>query len=247
LTMITQITLEIEYLPPLQGWTGQRAQAWFLRWVGQNAPELATQLHAGSTRKPYTVSPIDMDDARARLRITSLNPALTELLNDSPPFAHGDQAYSVKEVARESRSFPDLLRLGETGNLPALQFWTPTAFRSGGREITLPLPELVFGSLIQAWDSFSPLRLPLQLRAVAAEHITIARHAIHTRHVSFPHRGETAQRVGFVGRVWFGHNRGIDPVALRFLCALLHFAPFAGVGVGTAAGMGGVRVLSSAS
>lgn len=234
------LTLRIDGLPPLSGWTGHRAQAYLLRWIAQAAPEIATRLHDANGRKPYTVSPIEQIEDKSLIRVSTLDPALTALLTDPPPFIHVGVPYSVTEQGRETATFAELLRLGETGTFPPLHFQTPTAFRSQGMEINLPLPELVFGSLIHAWDSFSPLRLPLQLREFAAQHITLTRHSIHTRRVAFRHRGLETQRTGFVGRVQFGVKAGSDPVAVRFLAALLHFAPYAGVGAWTTAGMGQV-------
>jgi CRISPR/Cas system endoribonuclease Cas6 (RAMP superfamily) len=234
------LTLRIDGLPPLSGWTGHWAQAWLLRWIGQSAPEHAARLHDDKGRKPYTVSPIAQLESGSLIRVTTLDPMLTAILMNPPPFSYAGVAYAVSESGRATSTFAELLRLGETGTLPLLHFQTPTAFRSQGMEINLPLPELVFGSLIHAWDSFSPLRLPLQLREFAAQHVTLTRHSIHTRRVTFRHRGLETQRTGFVGRVQFGVKSNSDPVAIRFLAALLHFAPYAGVGAWTTAGMGQV-------
>lgn len=241
---LSAIILQIEELPPLQGWTGHRTQAWLLRWIQRSAPEVAARLHNTNARKPYTISPLVWENETCLLRVTTLDPALAPLLIDPIPFEHSDKSYAAREIRRESASFSEILRAGEsTEILPDLHCWTPTAFRSMKMEINLPLPELVFGSLIHAWDSFSPLLLPMQLRRIAAESITITRHSLHTRRIMFPHRGEEGKRTGFIGRVRFGGSAGLDPVALRFFSVLLRLAPYAGLGIGTAAGMGQVRLL----
>ena len=128
----------------------------------------------------------------------------------------------------------------------AWEFATPTAFHQNGLTMPLPLPGLVFGSLIQAWDHFSPLPLPVVLGSFVEQNVGISRHRLATRLVKF---GSKEQHIGFVGttdyRIVPEHSElpSSDFVQrVRLLAMLSQFAFFAGVGIRTTVGMGQTRV-----
>ena len=125
-----------------------------------------------------------------------------------------------------------------------LQFTTPTTFHSQGRSMPLPLPRLVFGSLLDRWNAFAPLRIDPEILVVVEQACTIARYDLRTEAV--PLGG--GLQIGFVGRCTYGlpPGRGIRPAdeyAWRVLHLLANFAFFAGVGAKTTMGMGTVRML----
>ncbi|NBT20456.1 MAG: CRISPR system precrRNA processing endoribonuclease RAMP protein Cas6, partial [Proteobacteria bacterium] len=125
-----------------------------------------------------------------------------------------------------------------------LQFTTPTTFHSQGRSMPLPLPRLVFGSLLDRWNAFAPLRIDPEILVVVEQACTIARYDLRTEAV--PLGG--GLQIGFVGRCTYGlpPGRGIRPAdeyAWRVLHLLASFAFFAGVGAKTTMGMGTVRML----
>lgn len=123
----------------------------------------------------------------------------------------------------------------------ALQFTSPTAFHSEERTQPLPLPELVFGNLLQRWNAFSPLAFPQELRRYAHECLAVQRFRIESRAVPYKENG---LRVGFVGEVVFT-ALNFDRYWLGQLHALAAFSLFSGVGVQTSAGMGQCRPLPS--
>ncbi|MGQ9492671.1 MAG: CRISPR system precrRNA processing endoribonuclease RAMP protein Cas6 [Anaerolineae bacterium] len=127
-----------------------------------------------------------------------------------------------------------------------LTFASPTAFHrtapssptQRGEEakqvtVPLPLPELVFGSLLMRWNAFAPLILPDEVRRYAQECLAVSRYRLQTHMVRF---GE-AMSVGFTGQcqytalVW-------DPYWLRALQLLASHAFYSGVGLHTTVGMG---------
>lgn len=141
-----------------------------------------------------------------------------------------------------------------------LEFASPTAFHhtlspsplsrspsvqrsgegSGGEEVRqvtvpLPLPELVFGSLLTRWNAFAPLTLPEEVRRYAQECLAVSRYRLQTRMLQFG----MAKSVGFVGEcqytalVW-------DPYWLRAISLLAAYAFYSGVGIRTTVGMGQV-------
>jgi len=119
----------------------------------------------------------------------------------------------------------------------SLVFTSPTSFRTQGRTMPLPLPELVFGSLLERWNAFAPLALPEEVRRFAQECLAVSRFDLATRPVPGKDGG---LRVGAVGRITYA-ALNTDRYWLSLLQTLAAFALFSGVGAGTAAGLGQCR------
>lgn len=119
-----------------------------------------------------------------------------------------------------------------------LQFASPTAFKQAGKAQLFPLPDLVFGSLLDKWNTFAPLALPEETRRFAAECLAVSRFDLETH--AAPFKSEGVLKSGAVGQVTFvALNR--DRYWLAIINLLADFALFAGVGVSTALGMGQAR------
>jgi CRISPR-associated endoribonuclease Cas6 len=230
-------------------WAGPYAQAWYLRWVADQAPELAHTLHAVNARKPYALG-IDMRSGWLRLTSYDLHQAplptpaeAAEAVTDLPTLTLLGHRFRLERTAYRTITFAALIRAGgDDATLPALTFETPTLFRSGGLDSPLPTPDLVFGGLARHWDAICPLPLPITLKPFIEQYVAIADASIRTRRVRVPHKGG---RVGFIGRVRFQvttRGQQADPRAAHLLAALLRFAPYVGVGAGTAAGFGSVTI-----
>jgi len=101
----------------------------------------------------------------------------------------------------------------------------------------LPLPELVFGSVLDRWQPFSPVALHPDVRRVAAEAVVLSRHRLRTR--GMPHK-EGMVQIGFTGQAIFS-ALSRDQYWLNVLQLLAAFAFYSGVGYLTAAGFGQVR------
>jgi CRISPR-associated endoribonuclease Cas6 len=249
---------------PMPRLLGRAAQAWLLDQVRQADPSFAEALHSGQTRRPYTISaPRGTPEARW-LRITSVSADLTALLVEKvlpqieqQPIRLAEVRVKVTGVDIENHAWAgqsDFETLAycafdrETSQF-RMEFATPTAFHRAGLTIPLPLPPLVYASLIQGWNAFSPLPLPVKLMDFVESHIGIARHRIVTQMAQF---GERERHVGFTGTTQFV----VAPQARTTLSAdayrqiiqtldlLTEFAFYAGVGVRTAVGMGQVRPIS---
>lgn len=118
-----------------------------------------------------------------------------------------------------------------------LQFTSPTAFKSQERHVPLPLPDLVFGSLIERWNAFAPLAFPVEVKRYAAECLAISRFDLTSR----PAPGkEGGVRVGGVGQITYT-TLNYDRYWMSVIHTLAAFALFSGVGIQTAAGMGQCR------
>ncbi|MCX7671052.1 MAG: CRISPR system precrRNA processing endoribonuclease RAMP protein Cas6 [Anaerolineae bacterium] len=118
-----------------------------------------------------------------------------------------------------------------------LEFASPTAFKSQEMQVPIPLPGLVFGSLVERWNAFAPLALDPDLRRFAAERVAISRYHLESRPVPTKNG---ALRVGGVGWVTYTVLDD-DRYALAGLNILADFALFSGVGVQTGTGMGQCR------
>lgn len=118
-----------------------------------------------------------------------------------------------------------------------LEFVSPTAFKSQEMQMPVPLPGLVFGSLVERWNSFSTVALDPDLRRFANERVAISRYRLESWPI--PTKGG-ALRIGGVGQVTYT-ALDTDRYALAALNILADFALFSGVGVQTVTGMGQCR------
>jgi len=146
----------------------------------------------------------------------------------------------VKEVERNtSPSFPSFQNLlsdtGEESRI-SLQFLSPTAFKVKGSSLPFPLPELVFSSLLQRWESFSPVALPLNL-VDCFPSIRVSRYELKTGLVPF----SKFKAIGFTGKVVYELPTEVPQAIIRAFNCLADFAFYSGVGWKTTMGMGQTR------
>lgn len=248
-------------LPP---YLGRATQSCFYELIRAADPVLATALHAADGPKGFTSSdllrPLALraDEPRPirEWRLTSFDPQLTSLLRTRVLPAVADaghvwidhQRWQVEAIADGPTAHPwagsqDPATLvstycGPVNPLPSLNlgftFHSPTTFRSQGRNIPLPLPEMVFGSLLDRWNATQSTALSRDLRQFAGDEVGITRYRLSTVLVPIE---QGAGQVGFVGecryQVWQA-----DPANLRLLHLLAAFAFWAGVGYKTTWGLG---------
>jgi len=123
-----------------------------------------------------------------------------------------------------------------------LQFTSPVTFKTGGKHQPLPLPELVFGSLLDRWNAFAPLAFPPEVRRYAAECLAVSAFKLSSRRVDAKSRG---LRLGAVGQVTYT-SLNYDRYWMSVLHTLAACAQFSGVGAGTSLGLGQCRVVEAA-
>ena len=141
----------------------------------------------------------------------------------------------------EELAAAQLLQSGRPDRRVTLRFGSPTAFKSGGVQIPIPLPNLVFGSLVERWNAFSPVVLSPEVRRFGEELIAVSRYDLRSLPVAHKHG---ALRIGGVGEVTYTALGG-DRYWHAAMQMLADFALFSGVGVQTATGMGQVRRVGS--
>ncbi len=168
---------------------------------------------------------IELDGLPFRILQAAINPA--------------DHLWAASETYTGIAS-PYLMAAKQPPRRIHLRLASPTTFKTGGRHLPIPLPELVFGSLLTRWNAFAPLALPQETRRYAAECLTIQHYRLRSLSVDAKAGG---RRIGAVGQVTF-YTLNYDRYWMSVLHTLARFALFAGVGAGTPQGLGQVRPLT---
>ena len=263
------ITVETDTERQLPRNVGRAHYAATLQRLQTVAPRLVTAIHDSDGPKPLTCSDIlngrsNRDGTRLEvgkpyyLRITgltqSVSEALLEALIEKPPDAMelarhplrmtGSTAEEADHGWAGSTTYETLVagQMLPGASMPkqvTMQFASPTAFKQAGRQMPLPLPDLVFGSLVERWNAFSPLALSPEMRRFGAEMLVLTRYRLQSRPVV---QKNGALRVGGVGTASY-RALGGDRYWLATMRMLAVFARYSGVGVQTATGMGQARRL----
>jgi CRISPR-associated endoribonuclease Cas6 len=238
-----------------------------LRWIDAVDPALAARIHDEEGPKPLTVSNVaglghgrfsKVDPERAYyLRVTVLTADLETLaaawtpaqLEEIDLDGHAWQVTALASAANadpwagtasyEELAAPLLERHSALPDRWELQFATPVTFRRRGLNMPLPLPELVFGSLLDRWNAFAPIALPEEVRRYAEECLALSRYDLQS--LAGPTSGGALQ-IGGVGRCTYkAMNR--DRYWQACIDTLARFACYAGVGAATTRGFGQTRLL----
>ena len=221
--------------------------AYVLRYTALTAPVAAALATAFAPGDTLTFEGVD-------LRVEALAPDHSALRMGEAGSALGDP--QSPDSARSPSPWPgsddyDALaarHLRPSGPAPAsawtLLFASPTAFRSQGLTQALPLPSLVFGSLVARWNAFAPVALPEEeVRRYTQECVAISRFALRSAPGWTRGQGDArGMRIGAIGEVTYcALNR--DRYWLAVLGLLAGFARYAGLGMLTTMGMGQVRAV----
>ncbi len=140
------------------------------------------------------------------------------------------------QTSYEALAAPWLLGRAQPERKITLQFASPTTFKSGGKNVPVPLPEWVFGSLLEKWNAFAPVALPGEARRFAAECLALSRYELGTRGLPL----KDGVKIGAVGQATYTALNN-DRYWLSLMNLLADFALYAGVGAGTTMGLGQCR------
>jgi CRISPR-associated endoribonuclease Cas6 len=116
-----------------------------------------------------------------------------------------------------------------------LTFSTPTAFRQGQYDTTLPTRESVFNSLLSRWNKYSGIEFP----QIAIESVFPSFVNIHTEILA----DSRSKFIGILGEVTYKILGTVEPIQIKQINALADFALYTGVGRKTTMGMGMARRL----
>ena len=251
------------------------------RFIKEKDPELATSLQRYAQQRPYTVSDLYVykngprgNNGRieiipgneCQIRITSMFNPLSELLL-SKIVTHLPQTLNLnRSVFRELRlseenawdgqsSFNEIVNnAGDSrGASVTLDFNSPTAFRSGQVDLTLPTPDQVWRSLWWRWNAFAPpdLHIDPLWPEFTANCIIVSDYCLKSRKVTFKN-GSKGAATGATGQATYrllhkkhcGQYASFRPGADKVLRTLAGFALYSGVGHHTTIGLGQTRWLS---
>jgi CRISPR-associated endoribonuclease Cas6 len=242
---------------------GYHAYALFLNLLRLSQPSLAEALHGLDGPKPFTVSPLRGKFGRAEnglrllpqssyyLRLTFLSSEiLAHFLDGALKWGNntlelGPALLRIQGIdtlckgnpAASFQSYQDILDGASAERHIELKFLSPTAFRSGGkRNVVFPEPELVFGSYLNRWQAFSPVKLEGSISSWLGR-MVVTRYKLETHILHFG----SYQEVGFTGRCTFELDRNIPQEVVVALNALADFAFYCGTGAKTTMGMGQTR------
>ena len=111
---------------------------------------------------------------------------------------------------------------------PYLYFYfkTPVVFKRGEMDYPLPEPRLVFKSLLNKWNYFSPFKVKVDLRKTLEEKICIIFAGIRTHKITL---SLGSGITGFTGKAVF-YGRNLTDEELLWLNILGEFSNYAGVG-----------------
>ncbi len=240
---------------------GQRGNALFLDLVREADAAMSSRLHDMRAPKPYTVSSLmgDMEslgEGRLRLsrgkpyslRFTLLDDDLIRLWREE--LLPGMQGRTLRlggasllvTAAREKAVHADdlyrecIVSRKAPPRRITLRFLSPTAFRSGGRNVLFPLPRMVWQSANRAWSEISRVDLGANLHLLADEYAHASRFSLATRILHF----DRYRQVGVVGNCEYMLATENEDLR-RALHLLSRFSEYCGLGMKTTMGMGQVR------
>lgn len=262
LSVVVKVRAQAEAsLPPH---SGQIIYNVWLGWLGARDPELAKYWHDSQGLKPYTCSTLICTNPRtmqcgdeAWFRITTLEKGVTNILYDyleQPPqtIIIGETAFDVLSITASpqqhhwsnSINYEDIVAthlLKETNPERRLkiEFVTPVVFNQNHMNMPFPLPELVFGSLIDKWNAFSPISIRQDIREFCYSGLGVSYFNLRSRRSQIL---EQNQPVGGKGDVQYVVTR-YDRYWTSIIQLLTDYAFYAGVGRFTTLGLGQARRL----
>jgi CRISPR-associated endoribonuclease Cas6 len=261
------LALETNQSASLPRHLGRANYAATLACLQEMYPGLAMRLHSNPDTKPITCSGLFDAHAKQEqyhvtpgkaylVRITGLDSEVSQALYHSlmvarpavwvlnghefpiiGSFCDVDNHNWSGHTTYQSLAAMYALRDSSPSRHITLEFSSPTSFRSRGVHLPLPLPSLVFGSLADRWNQFSPVKLDSTLRTFSEEMVGITRYRIESRLVPYRNTGSCVGGIGCVTYVVLDNAQ----YWLNLLNLLAEFALYSGVGINTAIGMGQVR------
>jgi CRISPR-associated endoribonuclease Cas6 len=209
-------------------------RSYHLRLTALTAPVARALLAAAQSGPLRPGETLTLDDTRFRIEAADWGPPPP---SESPRTGEGRRNWWAAAATYEALSAPWLLGRARPDHRLTLQFASPTTFKSAGKHVPVPLPSLVFGSLLEKWNAFAPVALPPEARRFAEECLALTAYRLSTRMLPIK---ESGLRTGAVGQARYTATNN-DRYWLSLVHLLADFALFAGVGAGTGMGLGQVR------
>lgn len=241
---------------PAPAHLGRAVHALLLRWLDAYDAVLAKRWHDDNGLKPFTCSALvggKQLDSNTRLllpeheywfRLTALDTEIAAALRARaahPPktvdldglllpvvgLTADSEAHPWAGAGQfEALAAPYLLAKAVPPRRLKLRFVTPVSFRQREQNIPLPLPELVFGSLAERWNAFSPVAVGPEVRAFCNSSVALNSFRLRSRALPVKNGG---LQIGAVGEAGYTATH-YDRYWMSVLALLADFAFYAGVG-----------------
>ncbi len=216
--------------------------ALFFKWLEKSHPELGKELH-GAAPAPFSLSTlIGLKRKQKKLvlkgeeyvsfEVAGLAPQVEEwlLAAGEEEILFNQQKILLIPAGLKQKTFQQLVCQSKE---KTFSYVSPATFRHYGRNLPLPVPELVFGSLLRRWHSFAEKGLLPEEDHVAD--ILLKKFELKSRMLDL----QKYRLSAFVGSTTF---LAASKEAEVLLGSLAGFAVFAGVGYKTTMGFGCVEV-----
>ena len=240
--MITRYDMTLPAVPAhtLSPDSAYRLYAYLLE---QLPPEDAQRLHEAGNRGISQCLQYQKAAGAYQWTVNVLADALAEILcpvlRKLEQVCIEQQTFSVLRKESRQMTLEALLSHGIPANRTTLCFCTPTAFKQSGRYTIFPQERLILQSLLSRWNETfpsCPLEDPDAFDALLAG-IHIVDYRLRT--TRFPLKG--VRIPGFIGSCVI--EAKLAPPLLELWNALLCFSDYAGIGIKTGIGMGGVQAI----
>ncbi|MDY6892445.1 MAG: CRISPR system precrRNA processing endoribonuclease RAMP protein Cas6 [Chloroflexota bacterium] len=226
-------------------------------------PVLSASLHdapagASSSEHPWTISPLRGSFQRHEaghvatagmqyhVRITFLVPEVAGALSAAfdPEHPLGREPLVLEHVpfdivweqthVERLATYASLLTAARPLKHIALEFLSPTGFRTRRTGIVPPEPRICLEGYLRKWNAFAEIAMPgTSLLDYAEAHMRLGEVTLH----SATHHFGRYREQGFMGHVeWIANDS--SQVLLRLVNALVEYAGYCGTGMKTARGMG---------
>ena len=243
--MITQYRFELSGAELLRSSDSYRLYGWLLQQVPEEFGEMLHQQNLTPVSQHLTVSRTDGKCVwTVSLLGHSAQAQFMPLLDGLKQIDLHTGTYRTDCLERRSIASIQSL-IAAVDSLPSekritLQFCSPTSFKQNGRYMLFPQERLILQSLIAKWDEIfpdCPLRDPDAMQMLE-QGIRITDYQL--RSARYALKGTRIP--GFVGTVTLDID--LSPPMRRIWNCLCMLAPFTGVGIKTALGMGGVQQIT---
>lgn len=251
--MLQKLMLKVKCLKPghLRGNGGTEIHGLFFHWLKTLDSQLSAKTHQ-QTEKPFVIGPIVggtrkmgrtalVQGADYTFTLASLSSEMFNILQKIYREMNGTQVrlgngeLIVSEITpiygEKGITYFDLLEKVYISPEIELEFCSPTSFRQQGTQELFPQPNLVFGSLLRKWNSFSPVLLSDELLNAK---IYTSKYRLKTELVDFGNY----KIVGCIGNCTYQIAKDQPSHIRKMLHTLAAFANIAAVGYKTSMGLG---------
>ncbi len=227
---------------PIPSFWAYRLYAWMLE---QLSSEIGNEMHQQGERPISQYVYFDRQRGASYWVINLLNDEMAEWF--SPILNQAEQINLHCGTIRIEKSSADCVYQPElfleqgtqtSSNKTELTFLTPTAFRQAGRYVIFPQEQLLIQSLVLRWNNLFPEYLLADEDVIHAlvQGVHIVDYSLNSTRYSL----KMNRIPSFCGKVIL-ESKLSQPLQ-ELWQTLLAFAPYSGIGIKTALGMGGVCV-----